>query len=129
MSQTGLFDEPHVCHARGCTRGAHPEMPFCREHANKLPEAHKKRLWAERPTKGEGKCGACEVYLSVPESPQTWMGLYDLALAILLKLDYGGCGAPEELHDEDGFCWACGIMNAPHHEMVADKVIAKFGLR
>lgn len=130
MSQAGLFDEPHVCHARGCTQGAHPEMPFCRDHAGKLPEPHKKALWSKRPDPGKGTCGACKEYLSTQESPQEWLGLYDLGLAILLKLDFGECGAPESLRDEeDGFCWACGIMNAPHNEMVADKVIAKFGLR
>jgi hypothetical protein len=102
-------------------------MPFCRDHASKLPKAHKEKLWtARRP----GSCGACDIAdWHVTKEGMFWLGLYDLALSILLELDHDGCGAPEAMRDDNGFCWTCGIADAVYNEQLAKKVIEKYELR
>lgn len=55
------------------------------------------------------------------------MFLYELAAGILLRIQYGECGAPSSYQDESGFCWACGIANGTYE--IADKAIRKYGLK
>lgn len=118
-----MDEREHPCHANGCEFGeAHPEIPFCKHHFNTLPEAHRKKLWGLRP---KGACGACDP----TDVSKEWFGLYHLALSILLKVDFGGCGAPALYQDEDGFCWACGIDDALKNEKIAMKIITRFGIR
>lgn len=57
-----------------------------------------------------------------------WQELFNLAVAILLVLDYGRCGAGPELHDDHtGFCWGCGVDNAEKTYAQANRAAA--GLR
>jgi hypothetical protein len=99
-------------------------MPFCREHASKLEDRHKKKIWDTRPSPGSGACGLCNGGLGM-DYEEEWLGLCHLALSVLLELDFGGCGAPKSNIDDDGFCWSCGILNAERNEVVAKKIVEK----
>lgn len=120
----------HICHARGCEEDAHPEMPFCKRHANLLPEPHKLKLWNGRP---RGKCGCCE-FMENDGRDASWNMLLDLGIAMLLLIEFGndalpprcGCGAPPGLRDDEGFCWGCGVYSAEKTYEVARKAIRKY---
>lgn len=120
----------HTCHANGCNGSAHPELPFCKRCFNLLPEPHRKKLWKGR--RLDGQCGACDMRLNDEvrlRRSKDWNELLHLALAILLQLDFDGCGAPPPYQDEQGFCWACGIDGALKNEERAKKIIKRFGLK
>lgn len=117
----------HQCHANGCPADdCHPEAPFCPIHFKMLHPAHQKKLWGDR--RQDGECGAChpgpaaEARLRAREG---WYELFNLAVAILLVLEYDGCGAPASMHDEDGFCWGCGVDKAQGTYARANKAVAK----
>ena len=120
----------HECHATGCSDEAHPEIPFCKRHFGMLPEAHRKKLWSGRPK--DKVCGACD-----PGHSQAaplirrdgWDDLYILGVAILLVIEYDDCGAPPELHDEQGFCWMCGMPDAARTYKRAERVVERFKLK
>ena len=107
-------------------------MPFCAMHANALPVQHKEKLWkGRRRDETMDPCAACDPCPSDEvrlERSGEWDKLYYLGIAILLKLDFGGCGAPPPYQDETGFCWACGIDDALKNEAQAEGVIHRFGL-
>lgn len=108
-------------------------MPFCRRHANMLPEAHKKRLWDER-ARDEKKCGACDVVDD--DRSDSWHMLYELAVALLVLIEFGDspspmctCGAPSTYRDETGFCWSCGIDNSEETYRIAKLVVRKYNIQ
>lgn len=114
---------PHRCHANGCeTPELHPELPFCKHHFNMLPEAHRNKIWKLRPY---GKCGVCDSKAAMKE----WHELVNLAIALICRMEYGGHGCPDELKDDEGFCWGCGCHDVPHVYEVSERIIQKFGLR
>lgn len=111
----------HTCHACGCDREAHPEVPFCKECFNILPKKHKQILWKERV---EGQCGGCD-----PEGfSADWLNLYNLGVAVILTVQYFECEAPKLMYDEDGFCWGCGVDKAKKTYKIANKIVEKYGL-
>lgn len=113
----------HRCHANGCeTPDLHPELPFCKRHFNFLPEAHRNKVWKLRP---HGRCGVCEPMSAMKE----WHELVNLAIALICRMEYGDHGCPDELRDDDGFCWGCGCHDVPHVYEVSERIINKFGLR
>lgn len=124
----------HRCHANACSEEAHNALPFCKRHFNMLPEKHRKRLWKER-RRDENMtvvCAACDPSSSDEvrlRRSKDWDGLYHLGLAIILKLEFSDCGAPDTYRDEEGYCWACGIADEKKNLATADKVIKKFGLK
>lgn len=104
----------HRCHANGCPADdCHPELPFCRRHFGIFPEWLRKALWGGR--RLDNRCGACD---SEPppdarhRAEAKWPEHFNLAVAIALTADYGDCGAHAELHDDNGFCWGCGVARA-----------------
>jgi hypothetical protein len=111
-------------------------MPICKRHAEMLPEPHKIRLWKER---APGKCGACDPHDDdvAYQRSDAWDMLYDLAIAMLLLIEFGndslppacGCGAPAALRDDDGFCWGCGVADAEESYRVARLAIKKYNVR
>lgn len=117
----------HRCHANGCSQDdAHPELPFCKKHFRLLPEAMQKRLWSGR--RRDGLCGACDPKLADEvrlRAHKDWNDLFNLAVAMILTIEYGSCGAPESFHDETGFCWGCGVNNAPATYDKAAKLLEK----
>lgn len=118
----------HRCHANGCQADdCHPEAPFCGRHFKMLHQAHQKRLWGGR--RQDGICGACDPG-AAPEArlraAPDWYELFNLAVAILLVLEYEDCGAPPELHDDHtGFCWGCGVDRAQEAYARAKKAVEK----
>lgn len=120
----------HPCHANGCTADdCHPELPFCKRHFNLLPEVHRKKLWRGR--RKDGVCGFCDPR-EADEFPlraaDDWHELVNLAIAILLVLEYDDCGSHPRLFDRDGFCWGCGVADAEATYQQARAVIKKFNL-
>jgi hypothetical protein len=105
-------------------------MPFCKRHANLLPEPHKKRLWTERT---KGRCGACEAM----DIPKAWNFLYHLGIALLMLIEFGddarsghcGCGAPPRMRDDEGFCWVCGVDDSFRTFDVARKAMKKYKIQ
>jgi len=87
-----------------------------------LPTAHRNKLWKMRPY---GKCGVCESRAAVQE----WHELANLAIALICRMEYGGHGCPDELRDNEGFCWGCGCHDVPRVYEVSEKIIQRFGLR
>lgn len=118
----------HFCHANGCLEEAHPEMPLCKPHFQVLPEPHRKRLWAERP---KGRCGACEPIDDdgLPRRTKDWNGLFNLGAMILAALEAPEYRPQPEWVDEGGFCWKGGFHDAMKTREMADKIIARFGLK
>jgi hypothetical protein len=109
----------HWCHANGCQADdCHLEVPFCGRHFKMLHSGHQKKLWAGR--RLDGLCGACfpgEAPEARLRAAGDWWELFNLAIAILIILDYGDCGAPDEMYEPvgehfTGFCWGCGVDNA-----------------
>jgi len=129
-TQAGLFvyaHEPrHRCHANGCEADdCHLEAPFCPRHFKMLHPSHQKKLWGGR--RLDGVCGACfpgEAPEARLRATGDWVELFNLAIAVLLVLEFGDCGAGPELHDEDGFCWGCGVFGAPETYARAHKAAA-----
>jgi len=117
----------HSCHANGCEGDAHPELPFCKRHFNVLPEAHRKRLWAERP---KGKCGACEPGADEEGRlrGKDWDMLLNLAIAIVACVEAPAYEPRPEWADAQGFCWMGGLHEADKTVRLARKVVEKFGL-
>lgn len=111
-------------------------MPFCKRHANLLPEPHKLRLWNERPKK---KCGACEVGGDDWDCPRSegWNFLFHLAIAMLMLIEFGddapdrncGCGAPPSMRDDEGFCWVCGVDDSAKTFDIARKAMRKYDIK
>lgn len=104
-----------------------------------LPEAHRNKLWKMRPSGFCGTCGPCEFCNGTMEDcvdcdpwvnvGEEWQQLTNLAIALICRMEYGGHGCPEELRDDDGFCWGCGCHDVPHVYEVSEQIIKKFGLR
>jgi len=117
----------HRCHANGCDEEAHPEIPFCKRHFGLLPEAHRKRLWAER---AKGKCGVC----GDPQDDagnlrsKDWNSLANLGIAIIALVEAPEYDPRPEWMDEQGFCWMGGITDAEKTVKTARAVIKKFDL-
>lgn len=120
----------HDCHANGCEDNSHPESPFCKRHFNMLPEPHRKALWSER--RKDGMCSACYPKRDAEpgqEQSERWLELFNLGVALLLVIEYDDCGAPDEMRDEEGFCWGCGVWDEIKTYETARKVVKKFGLK
>jgi len=104
----------HRCHANGCPADdCHPELPFCRRHVGMLPEWLRLAVWTGR--RRDGQCGICaeDPPLDARDrSAPEWFERFNLAVAIALIVEFGDCGAPPELHDDQGFCWGCGVANS-----------------
>lgn len=117
----------HRCHANGCEDEAHPELPLCKRHFNTLPEAHRKRLWAERP---KGKCGACEPGQDDAGRMRSkdWDMLLNLGIAIVACVEAPEYEPQPEWQDDQGFCWMAGLYEAEKTVRIARKVIEKFKL-
>lgn len=115
----------HWCHANGCDNDdAHPEIPFCKMHFKLLPEAHQKRLWAERV---KGGCGACWMDESYGRSVD-WNTLYNLAVAIIANVEAPEYTPQPEWMDDSGFCWMAGIHDAEKTMKMARAIVKKFSL-
>jgi hypothetical protein len=119
----------HRCHANGCQADdCHPELPFCRRHTGMLPQWLRKALWSGR--RLDGRCGACADAESMPldarhRAVPEWPVHFNLAVAIALTAEFGDCGAPPELHDDQGFCWGCGVAAAADTYRMALVELAK----
>jgi hypothetical protein len=94
-----------------------------------LPEGHRKRLWGGR--RKDGVCGACDPREAeeVPlRAVDGWFESFNLAVAILLTVEYEDCGSHPHLFDKEGFCWGCGVLDAETVYQEARGTIKKFGL-
>lgn len=120
----------HRCHANGCEEEAHPEIPFCKPHFQLLPEAHRKRLWNERPKRA---CGTCypQDNQHDPTSPRRsadWNMLFNLGVAIVACVEAPEYEPRPEWIDEQGFCWMGGLQDAEKSVRTARAVIKKYNL-
>jgi hypothetical protein len=112
----------HDCHANGCEEeDAHHELPFCRRHFNMLPVPHRNKLWEMR---SRGECGVCIPKDAIPE----FLELANLGIAIIHYLEWGDHDCPDELCDDGGFCWGCGIQGPDKVFRQAKVVEERFNL-
>lgn len=108
----------HRCHANGCTKTGHAELPFCKDHFQKIPERVRKRIWKIRwPAMMCGICN-CGRSLTMAVEKNLWPGHYEWfqlvnkGIAYIMFSEFGDHDCPSNLVDEDGFCWGCGIHDA-----------------
>lgn len=117
----------HQCHANGCEAEAHLELPLCKRHFGVLPEAHRKRLWSERP---KGRCGVCSAVGDEAGALRShdWNMLANLGIAIVALVEAPEYEPEPETTDEQGFCWVGGIQDAEKTVKTARAVIKKFNI-
>ncbi len=60
-------NQPHTCHAHGCSTPVPPKMFMCRSHWSRLPKRTQAAIWAEYKPGQEGRKDPTLRYLAVQQ--------------------------------------------------------------